>query len=132
MLVFETSRRRFESSRAHQLIKGGCYDIAKRNKGTKRLTINGVSKRFRDLCKIFEIFSKEFDGLLYDDQQIIDLYNKESYGSEIDLRNGYFIGKKWMNVNVAMWKEDLELGLLFKHELYSDEKYPHWWLDSVL
>jgi hypothetical protein len=30
-----------------------------------------------------------------------------------------------------MWKEDIESGLLFKKELYEDEKFPHWWLDSI-
>lgn len=34
-------------------------------------------------------------------------------------------------VNVAMWKEDIELGCLFQVELYDDPKFPHWWLDGV-
>ena len=49
-----------------------------------------------------------------------------------DRRNGFQLGKQWMDVNVAMWKEDLRDGTLFRHELYEDPNYPHWWLDQVL
>ena len=53
----------------------------------------------------------------------IPLKNKE---------NGYYWGKKHMDVTLEMWKTDLKTGLLFKHELYEDEKFPKWWLDKVL
>jgi hypothetical protein len=41
------------------------------------------------------------------------------------------LGKKWMNVTVAMWKEDIEQFNLRKYELYEDARFPHWWLDKV-
>jgi len=47
----------------------------------------------------------------------IPLKNKE---------NGYYWGKKHMDVTLEMWKTDLKTGLLFKHELYEDEKFPKW------
>lgn len=31
-----------------------------------------------------------------------------------------------------MWREDLENGTIFKWELYTDGRFPVWWLDSVL
>jgi hypothetical protein len=30
-----------------------------------------------------------------------------------------------------MWKEDIDKGLLTKKELYEDENFPQWWLDSI-
>jgi hypothetical protein len=35
-------------------------------------------------------------------------------------------------VTVSMWKEDLQTGMLFRSELYTDPAFPHWWLDRVL
>ena len=47
--------------------------------------------------------------------------------------NGYAVAKHWLNVTVAMWKEDLRQGLLLKGELYSMVPVElHWWLDKVL
>lgn len=56
----------------------------------------------------------------------------ESYGTEIqnDL-NGFYVGKKWLNVTVSAWLEDVERGLLFKQELYQDPNLPHWFLDKI-
>ena len=59
------------------------------------------------------------------------MYNSESYGTRVSSNNGYLLGKKWMNVAVAQWKEDIADCQLFKFELYNDLKYPHWWLDNI-
>lgn len=61
----------------------------------------------------------------------VELFNSESCGTPVSDNNGYALGKKWMNVTIAMWKEDIKHGLLFKEELYEDGNYPHWWLDSI-
>lgn len=62
----------------------------------------------------------------------ISLYNHESYGTPLSPNNGFAVGKQYLNLQVTMWREDLRRGWLFRSELYSDEKYPHWWLDQVL
>ena len=67
----------------------------------------------------------------HSDQAIIELFNSESYGGRVDPRNGYAVGKMYLNVHVKMWKEDIALGLLRPQELYDDGLFPHWWLDSV-
>jgi hypothetical protein len=46
--------------------------------------------------------------------------------------NGYYWGKKHMDVTIEMWKQDIKNGLLFKKELYEDENIPDWFLDKVL
>ena len=112
---------------------GGCYDIAKRNKGQPKLTINGVSRKFKRMCEIYRVFAKDWEHCsTWTDDDLIKLYNHESFGEPLNPGNGFALGKKWLNVTVAMWLEDIELGTLFKHELYEDGKFPHWWLDKVL
>ncbi len=44
--------------------------------------------------------------------------------------NGFAVGKRWMNVSIAMWQEDIRLGRLWIWELERD--YPLWFLDKFL
>jgi hypothetical protein len=68
------------------------------------------------MAEIYKMFASEWENVLdFSDEQT----------------NGYMHGKKWLNLNVTMWKEDIEKGLLFVHELYEDPKFPHWWLDRI-
>lgn len=85
------------------------------------------------MCEVYKIFSRDWEHLLdYSEQMMYELYMSESYGHKVSQNNGYFVGKRYLNVQVTMWKQDIQQGLLFKCELYDDPKYPHWWLDSVL
>lgn len=85
------------------------------------------------MCEVYRIFSKDYESFCdFSDQSIIELYNNESYGTTVSNNNGFYVGKKWLNVTVKMWKEDIECGMLWKWELYKDGKFPEWWLDNVL
>lgn len=85
------------------------------------------------MSEVYKIFAEDYKAFCdFSDESLIELFNSESYGTDVKPNNGFYVGKKWLNVTVKMWKEDIESGLLFKYELYSDLKYPHWWLDSVL
>ena len=110
---------------------------AKRNKGNLRHSINGVGTKFKKISELYKWFGKDWTGLDWSDQALIDAYNGESFGTPtkeelLRSRNGYYIGKQWMGVSVSMWKEDLGKGYLCKWELYEDPNLPHWWLDQVL
>lgn len=109
------------------------YDAAfSGNKGKVKHTINGVSNKFKRMCELYRTFSKDWEHLyIFNDDMIVELYNHESYGTFVSNNNGFALGKKWLNVNVSMWLEDIERGLLFKQELYNDGKFPHWWLDNI-
>ena len=85
------------------------------------------------MSEIYRIFSKDFESFCdFSDDSLIELYNSESYGTPVSLTNGFYVGKKMLNITVKMWTEDLKSGILFKKELYEDGTFPHWWLDSVL
>lgn len=84
------------------------------------------------MCEVYRIFSKDWEHLLdFSDEAKVELFNHESLGYPVSSLNGFWYGKKWLNVQVTMWKEDIEHGLFRVSELYDDPKYPHWWLDSV-
>lgn len=84
------------------------------------------------MAELYKVFASDWKHLYdFSDEALIELYNVESYGGKVSDTNGYALGKKWLNVHVSMWREDIESGILFKSELYSDNKFPHWWLDSI-
>ena len=68
----------------------------------------------------------------FSDEALISLYNAESYGTPCSSKNGFAVGKQYLNVQVNAWKEMLREGTLAKFELYEDPKYPDWWLDNIL
>jgi hypothetical protein len=84
------------------------------------------------MADVYRIFAADWAHMHdFSDEMLIELYNGESYGGPVSIQNGFACGKKWLNVNVAMWKEDIGRGLFRASELYADPKYPQWWLDQI-
>ena len=84
------------------------------------------------MCEVYRVFSNDWKHLLdYSEEALVELFCSESFGGKTSPNNGYAVGKKYLSVHVEMWREDIRDGLLFKQELYEDEKFPHWWLDSI-
>jgi hypothetical protein len=91
-----------------------------------------VSKWYIKVSDLYKVFAKDWEHCLdFSEEMRLEMYISESHGLPVSEKNGYFHGKKWMSVNVTMWKEDIENGLLFKQELYQDGRYPEWWLDGI-
>ena len=85
------------------------------------------------MAELYKLFANDWiHALDFSDQALLDLYNQESYGGTVSQDNGYAHGKKWLNVMVSYWVEDISTGLLLRSELYEDSQFPHWWLDKVL
>jgi hypothetical protein len=94
-----------------------------------------ISKKYKRIAEIYRYFARHWEHILdFSDERMYDMYCYESSGVSIPdyNKNGYYHGKKWMDVTIAMWKEDLNDGILFLHELYEDENFPNWWLDKIL
>ena len=85
------------------------------------------------MVPIYRIFVRDFESCLdFSDDMLYEHYEHESRGQGgCSPRNGFYHGKKWMDVNVAAWREDIRLGTLLIFELYQDDTFPHWWLDKV-
>lgn len=86
------------------------------------------------MSELYRTFAEEWSHKLdFSDEALLSLYNHESYGTPLSANNGFAVGKQYLNLQVTMWREDLEAGLIFKWELYDEpDRFPHWWLDSVL
>ena len=84
------------------------------------------------MAELYRIFANDWKHIVdLSDEAMIEMFNHESYGKSISKNNGFALGKKWLNVQVEMWKEDIAKGLFFERELREDPKYPDWWLDSI-
>lgn len=85
------------------------------------------------MSELYKHFACNMSSTLdFSDEALVSMYNYESYGTSLSANNGFAYGKQYLNLQVTSWREDLRRGWIFKHELYADEAYPHWWLDSVL
>lgn len=52
---------------------------------------------------------------------MVSLYNHESYGTELNhSKNGFAIGKKWLNWHITNWKQGLIEGSLTRFDLLSN------------
>lgn len=78
-----------------------------------------ISRKYRKKAETYKYFSRYWGDLLsYDNAALEECFLWESQGIMYKSQNnGYVIGKKWMDVNIAMWKEDILRGLLLKEEL---------------
>lgn len=79
-------------------------------------------------------------GLDYSEKAALEMFLFESKGignlqlNLFNCKNGYANGKHWMDVTVAMWLKDIEIGILYIKELYDEPELQsfHWWLDRIL
>lgn len=76
--------------------------------------------------------ARQYNNLDSSNDALYEAYQYETKGIQIDNpRNAYLIGKRYLNLNIQMWREDIKKGYLLKEELYRgvfSKKY----LDKVL
>lgn len=83
------------------------------------------------IADLYRRFARDWPLFDYSDVAAAEMFAHESHGGPLSERNGFALGKKWMDVSVAMWREDIPKGLLSRTELEADG-FPSWWLDRVL
>ena len=91
-----------------------------------------TGKKWRRMAEMYRRFASEYPAADFSDQAALAMYLHESTGTPLpDAKtNGYALGKKWMDVTVAAWKEEIpQLGLLVT-ELQADG-FPDWFLARV-
>lgn len=88
-----------------------------------------MTRRWRRIGEIYRRFAKDWNAD-FSESAANEMFLHESRGLAVAPDNGYALGKKWMDVTVSMWREDLAIGLLARSELEAD--YPQWFLDRVL
>lgn len=50
---------------------------------------------------------------------LIACYNYESTGGDMPINNGYIIGKRWLDLSIETWREDIMAGLFCKADFIS-------------
>ena len=91
-----------------------------------------ISKKWLRMAELYKRFASDFEFADFSNSAEIEMFNWESRGVPIADKNinGFALGKKWMDVTVAMWLEDISKGLLYPRELM-DDNYPEWFLRKV-
>lgn len=89
-------------------------------------------KKWQRMAEIYKRFALDYPQADLSADAASAMYAHETHGEPLPDKpmNGYAVGKKVMDITVAMWKEDIRDGLLFVHELQSDG-YPDWFLERV-
>lgn len=91
-----------------------------------------ISPRWRRMAELYKRFAKDYPRADFSEDAAMAMYLHESTGALLpDPRtNGYALGKKWMDVTVAGWKEEIVSSGLTISELKEDG-LPDWFLDQV-
>lgn len=91
------------------------------------------SKKWMAMAGIYKRFAAEYLEADFSDAAALTMYEHETHGKTIDHTeklNGFLLGKKWMDVTIAGWKEEILNQCLFVSELTADG-YPEWFLERV-
>lgn len=95
-----------------------------------------ITSKWRKRAEIYKLFAEK--GMDLSEPAAETMFNYESEGKGNlsnnifnSTNNGYYHGKRMMDLQVTEWKEGIKEGILFKQELYRD-KYPKAWLDEIL
>lgn len=88
--------------------------------------------KWRRMADMYKRFAAGHQGADFGDEAALAMFLHESTGTPLPAlkSNGYALGKKWMDVTVAMWREDILQGNLRVYEL-QDDSYPDWFLERV-
>lgn len=92
-----------------------------------------VTDKWREMANIYLRFAKDWPQADQSEEAANAMYLHETFGVALPSTqrlNAYQVGKKWMDVMVAMWKEDISQCSLRVSELQADG-YPDWFLDRV-
>lgn len=88
------------------------------------------SKKWREMSLIYARFAKDWPLADFSEDAAAALFLAETHGTklpETKTPNGFALGKKWMDVTLKMWREDIPARLLTAQEL-RDDGFPEWFL----
>lgn len=95
-----------------------------------------MKPKYHDICEVYKIFARSWEHVCdFSEEAKRAMYEFETHGKAISKskkHNGYQLGKQYMDVTIAMWKEDYGSGLLSKYDLLNDDTFPEWWIESVV
>jgi len=86
------------------------------------------SKKYTLISDAYKYYASDFNADFSEEARIA-FYNFETFGQPTikynqqynGQYNGYAVGKHWLDVNLAMYREDIAIGNLTKHEIYNSD-----------
>lgn len=100
-----------------------------------------MPRRFKRMCEVYKIFASDWH-CDFSESAMLEMYEFETFGKgDIDLTgfntigkkaNGYAVGKKWLNVSVTGWLDNIEkFGWAYEiSELNKDQEIPRWFIED--
>jgi hypothetical protein len=91
-----------------------------------------IGRKWRRMAEMYKRFAVDYKAADFSESAALEMFLHESTGAPMpDAKsNGYALGKKWMDVTVAAWKEDIpSMGLTVSELL--DDGYPEWFLERM-
>ena len=89
--------------------------------------MSAPTKRWRRMAGLYRRFAKDYPQADFGEAAAVEMFVHESRGGPVSAGNGFALGKKWLAVTVAAWREDIRDGLLSPKEL-RDDGFPDWFL----
>ena len=92
-----------------------------------------ITLRWWKMADMYRRFAKDYQQADFGQAAATKMYLYESTGVKLgplDTWNGFALGKKWMDVTVAMWRVDIQSKMLRVEELQADG-FPDWFLARV-
>ena len=89
------------------------------------------SNKWKRKAEIYKEFAPKDCELDFSDEAALEMFQYETYGEgsltedlwNRKLPNGFAVGKKWLDITVTMWKQDLKNGVLPQKERELLAKY---------
>jgi hypothetical protein len=98
-----------------------------------------ISKKWLKIAPIYYRFVDSPEAFDWSEQAALEAYLLESQGIGKTSRsifeqnkNGYVLGKKWMDATIKMWISNLNDCLLSPQDLYKDFRGFEWFLDRFV
>jgi len=94
-----------------------------------------MNKNYERMTRVYRLFAVgdyDFSEKAFNDMYAYETHGEGGFGKIFTpTDNGYFIGKKLLNITVSMWMERMNTPgwYYFLKELY--QEFPTWWLDKI-
>lgn len=76
-----------------------------------------IKRKYLRLAAVYRRFAERNPNYNFSIDALIECYNNETHGSPTTIpNNGYIIGKKWKDLTIQTWREDISAGYFCKAE----------------
>ena len=89
-----------------------------------------LSRKYLRLVAVYRRAAERNPAWDYSADALMECFLHESEGKPVSANNGYAIGKKWKDVTIAQWREDIAKGDFCKAEFVTP--LTRWYAEPAL